>query len=88
MVVAAAFDGFIQPVIDSRKQQKILIFCALGYSRSCSILIAWLLQQNHVASAEEAIALIQRSRPWIVLNETHIAEIKRFQQLISQEIQP
>ncbi len=86
LVVAAAFDGFIQPVIDSREQQKVLIFCALGYSRSCSILIAWLLQQNHVASVEEAIALIQRSRPWIVLSEIHIAELKRFQALFTQEI--
>ncbi|OBY73157.1 phosphatase PAP2/dual specificity phosphatase family protein [Acinetobacter gyllenbergii] len=86
LVAAAAFDDFIQPVIDSHKQQKILIFCALGYSRSCSILIAWLLQQNHATSVEDAIALIQQSRPWIVLSETHIAEIKKFQVLLTQEI--
>jgi protein-tyrosine phosphatase len=49
-------------------------------------LIAWLLQQNHVASVEEAIALIQRSRPWIGLSEINIAELKRFQALLTQEI--
>ncbi|NIE95315.1 phosphatase PAP2/dual specificity phosphatase family protein [Acinetobacter sp. Tr-809] len=82
------FDHFIQPLIQENEPQKALIFCALGYSRSCSVLIAWLLLQGHVSTVEEAIALIQRSRPWIVLSETHIAEIKNFQQLISQEIQP
>ena len=87
LVAAAAFDHFIQPLLQTNQSHKVLIFCALGYSRSCSILIAWLLQQNHAASVEEAITLIQRSRPWIVLSEKHIAEIKRFQLLLTQEKQ-
>ena len=85
--VVQQFDQFIQPLMQHQQPQKALIFCALGYSRSCSVLIAWLLQQRYVATVEDAIALIQQSRPWIVLNAGHIAEIQRFQLLLAQEIQ-
>lgn len=85
LLAAEAFDRFVQPLIQTNRTHKVLIFCALGYSRSCSVLIAWLLQQNYVSGVDEAITLIQRSRPWIVLSETHIAEIKRFQELLAQE---
>ncbi|ENW92153.1 phosphatase PAP2/dual specificity phosphatase family protein [Acinetobacter dispersus] len=84
---AKKFDHFIQPLIQANESQQILIFCALGYSRSCSVLIAWLLQQDYVNTSEEAVGLIQKSRPWIVLSETHIAEIKHFQLLLTQEKQ-
>ncbi|ENX41372.1 phosphatase PAP2/dual specificity phosphatase family protein [Acinetobacter sp. NIPH 2100] len=82
---AKKFDHFIQPLIQANEPQKLLIFCALGYSRSCSILIAWLLQQGYVKTTTEAISLIQKSRPWIVLSETHIIEINRFQALLVKE---
>lgn len=84
---AKKFDHFIQPLIQANESQQVLIFCALGYSRSCSVLIAWLLQQGYVNTSEEAVSLIQKSRPWIVLSETHIAEIKHFQLLLTQEKQ-
>jgi protein-tyrosine phosphatase len=87
LVASEQFNRFIQLLIGNNEQGKALIFCALGYSRSCSILIAWLLRQEHVSSVEDAIVLIQRARPWIVLSEAHIAEIKHFQVLLAAERQ-
>lgn len=45
----------------------ILIHCALGYSRSSSILATWLLQQHYAHDVPDAIQMIQHARPWIVL---------------------
>lgn len=60
------------------KNNAILVFCALGYSRSSAILCAWLVKNQHVNSVNEAIHLIQKARPWIVLNEQQVRQINIF----------
>ncbi|WP_085722995.1 phosphatase PAP2/dual specificity phosphatase family protein [Pseudomonas sp. R37(2017)] len=54
-----------------RQQGPLLVCCALGYSRSATALAAWLLQTGRAASIEEAVTLIQRARPGIVLGARH-----------------
>lgn len=63
---------------DTQQYPKILIFCALGYSRSSTILCAWLIKNQHVANVNDAIALIQKARPWIVLKEPQIQQLNVF----------
>lgn len=60
------------------KGQSLLIFCALGYSRSTSILCAWLIKNNHAHSAQDAMTMIQNARPWIVLKEEQIKQINLY----------
>ncbi len=60
-------------------EQNILIFCALGYSRSSAILCAWLIKQGHVNSVQKAVLLIQQARPWIVLKQPQLKELNLFQ---------
>lgn len=57
---------------------KILIFCALGYSRSSVILCAWLIKNGYVNNTDEAIQLVQKARPWIVLNQAQIDQLNLF----------
>ncbi|MDN6855069.1 phosphatase PAP2/dual specificity phosphatase family protein [Pseudomonas sp. CAN2814] len=45
----------------------LLVCCALGYSRSATLLAAWLLLSGRAASVEAAVALIRQARPQIVL---------------------
>ena len=58
---------------------KILVCCALGYSRSSALLAAWLIQQKHVENVQEAVELIQKARPWVVLKEPQIEELQIYQ---------
>ena len=61
---------------NSHTENKLLIFCALGYSRSTSILVAWLLKNHLTHNINEAIQLIHKNRPWIVLKADQIEQIK------------
>ena len=58
---------------------KILVCCALGYSRSSALVAAWLVQQKLVENLQEAIELIRKARPWVVLNEAQIEELLIYQ---------
>jgi protein-tyrosine phosphatase/membrane-associated phospholipid phosphatase len=59
-------------IIDSLRQQgPLLVCCALGYSRSVTAVAAWLLLTRRAASVDNAIELLQRARPGIVLRLHH-----------------
>ena len=57
---------------------KLLIFCALGYSRSSAILCAWLLKNKHVDSVQHALEMIQTARPWIVINDAQLKQLQLY----------
>lgn len=66
--------------IRSSDSSTLLIYCALGYSRSSAILIAWLVQQKVFNTVEDALNTIKTARPWIVLSNEQIQEIAFFHQ--------
>ncbi|WP_437879859.1 phosphatase PAP2/dual specificity phosphatase family protein [Pseudomonas sp. LRF_L74] len=55
----------------ARLKGPVLVFCALGYSRSATAIAAWLLRHGHCHDSDEAEALIRRARPGIVLSDAH-----------------
>lgn len=50
-----------------RRRGPLLVACALGYSRSAGAVAAWLIVSGRCASADEAVALLRRARPCVVV---------------------
>jgi protein-tyrosine phosphatase len=62
--------------IEARKPNgKVLVCCALGYSRSAIVVAAWLTATGRAPDADAAIARIRVLRPHIVLSDAHRALI-------------
>lgn len=60
------------------QQLNLLIYCALGYSRSSAVLAAWLIKNQYCHNANESLLLIQKARPWVVLKQDQIKNINLY----------
>jgi len=58
-----------------RATGRVLVCCALGYSRSAAAAAAWLVATGRAANATEATACIRSVRPQVVLSDAHLAVI-------------
>jgi len=74
-----AVQAFNQLMSLQQSSNSVLIFCALGYSRSSSVLAAWLIQTNQADNVEAAIHIIRKARPWIVLSAKQLDHIDAYQ---------
>jgi membrane-associated phospholipid phosphatase len=54
-----------------RRHGKTLVCCALGRSRSASAVAAWLLYTQRAANVDEAVAIVTRQRPQVILEPAH-----------------
>jgi membrane-associated phospholipid phosphatase len=59
-----------------RRGGRVLVCCALGYSRSAAAVAAWLLATGRAASVETAVARVAAARPRIVLRATHLQALR------------
>lgn len=60
----------------SRRNGKLLVCCALGYSRGASAVAAWLLLSGRAATVEEACAMIASRRPRVVMGAAQQAALR------------
>ena len=57
----------------------VYVHCKIGYSRSAAAVAAWLLKARKVSGVEEALGLIRRARPSVVIRSEIISALNLFQ---------
>lgn len=67
-----------------QKHDTVLVCCALGLSRSATVVAAWLLAQGAVSSVQQAVNLIKSQRPQVVLTPAHLSRLEQFQETLCQ----
>ena len=63
---------------EARARGPVLVCCALGYSRSATAVVAWLLMTQRAATVDEGMAIVRKARPAIVLKSEHCAALEAF----------
>lgn len=69
-----------QALEELRQQGPVLVFCALGYSRSATAVAAWLLLTKRCATPVEALGYLRQARPGVVLTAAHLAALQPLRQ--------
>ncbi|PXZ00098.1 serine/threonine protein phosphatase [Gilliamella apicola] len=68
-----------------QKQGSVLVCCALGYSRSATAVIAWLLLTKRAANVEDAITKVKTARYSVVISSKQKALLINWFNRISKE---
>ncbi|KAG0645931.1 Tyrosine-phosphatase yvh1 [Hyphodiscus hymeniophilus] len=63
------------------KKGAVLVHCAMGKSRSVTIMIAYLLRQNSEQSVASALELIRESRPIAEPNDGFLAQLELYKEM-------
>jgi protein-tyrosine phosphatase/membrane-associated phospholipid phosphatase len=71
----ATLDAAANAIERRRAAGRVLVCCALGYSRSAAAVAGWLVATGRAADAADAAARIRRARPQVVLSDAHVAAI-------------
>jgi len=75
---ATSLRDAVDAIEEGRIRGPVLVCCALGYSRSATAVVAWLLATDRAATVEEAIAAVRNARPAIVLRSDHCTALEAF----------
>lgn len=57
---------------------QVYVHCKLGYTRSTTVVVAWLIRAGLADNMEQALAAVRQARPQIVLREPTIAALTRW----------
>jgi uncharacterized membrane protein YozB (DUF420 family) len=61
----------------AQQHGSVLVHCALGLSRSASVVVCWLVWRGHAVDTLTAVAHVNKQRPGLVLSAEHIANIEQ-----------
>ncbi|MCH2547735.1 MAG: phosphatase PAP2/dual specificity phosphatase family protein [Alphaproteobacteria bacterium] len=63
-----------------RAQGVVYVHCALGYSRSAAVVVAWLLKSGAAQTVDEAVEQLRNIHPKLVLNAASLAVLQSYSQ--------
>jgi protein-tyrosine phosphatase len=67
---------------------RVYVHCKIGYSRSAAAIAAYLLFRKHAETVAEAITIIQRSRPGIVVSAATLKTLEEFRLRVATSTEP
>ncbi len=67
---AASLITAAQAIEQANRDKGVLVCCGLGYSRSTLAVLSWLLISQRAKSVKEAVDIVKKVRPQIVLKES------------------
>jgi len=71
----ATIEMAVQAIERRRAAGRVLVCCALGYSRSATAVAAWMVATGRAPDAATAASRIRSARPQVVLSDAHLAAI-------------
>jgi protein-tyrosine phosphatase len=71
----ATLAAAVRAIERRRTAGRVLVCCALGYSRSAAAVAAWLVATGRAADAAAAVELVRKARPQVALSDAHLAAI-------------
>jgi 1-acyl-sn-glycerol-3-phosphate acyltransferase len=81
---AEALDAAVQFVSEHTRRGIVYVHCKVGYSRSAAVVAAWLLASGHARTTNEALTLIRRARPQVIVRPEAIAAISQFETTLAR----
>jgi protein-tyrosine phosphatase len=75
---ASVLRAAAEAIEEGRQRGPVLVCCALGYSRSAAAIVAWLLMTRRAATLDEAMGMVRKARPAIVLRREHCNALEAF----------
>lgn len=76
-----SIDQGVEVITQHYPQGNLLVCCALGYSRSAMMVIAWLVWSERVATIPQAIALVKQARSIVIST----AQQQQLEQWVAQK---
>lgn len=74
--VQADIDRALAFIRDQLPHGKVYVHCKIGYSRSASVVGAWLLDRGLARTTAEALALLRRARPSLIVRPEVVAVLE------------
>ena len=71
----AQIEEAVTAIEAARPTGAVLVCCALGFSRSALVVAAWLLATQQTSTPQDALALVRKARPAIVLGSLQEAAL-------------
>jgi predicted protein tyrosine phosphatase len=67
---------------------KVYVHCKLGRSRSAAVVAAYLIAEGLAKDGAEAVAIVRRARPEIVIGRAAVEALDRYAEVIRREAAP
>jgi atypical dual specificity phosphatase len=74
-----------QALVKTKVQQRVLVHCAMGISRSASIVIAYLMYTIPFIGYQKAFEMVKDVRPIVQPNPGYVEQLKQYQKLLSRQ---
>ena len=60
------------------REECVYVRCKIGYSRSAAVVMAWLVRSGRATTTDEAVAILRRVRPSVMIRPEIVPAVAGF----------